>query len=122
MPDHSPLPWQHNGCDELKDNPFYNKQVAEAQAIHSGKTLVCASARIIDAHGQPVPSLDESDANMRLIVKAVNCHQTLLEALQNLMGLYDTPVERMRKGDDAFYLDVIKAGREALAKTEGGVA
>jgi hypothetical protein len=38
----------------------------------------------------------------------------LIEALQNLMGLYDTPVERMRRGDDEFYKEAMQIARQAL--------
>ena len=42
--------------------------------------------------------------------------QDLLESLQNFMGMYDTPVERMRRQDDDFYNEMIKTARAALAK------
>lgn len=42
-------------------------------------------------------------------------NEKLIEALQNLMGLYDTPVERMRRGDnDEFYKETMQIARDAL--------
>ena len=40
----------------------------------------------------------------------------LLEACQNMSGLYDTPVERRRRGDDPLYAEAVKHLRAAVEK------
>jgi hypothetical protein len=40
----------------------------------------------------------------------------LVEALRNLLGCYDTPVERRRRGDDPFYAEAIAMARAALSR------
>lgn len=60
-------------------------------------------------------SRDENTDNARLIAAAPD----LLEAVQNLMGLFDTPVARRRLKDDALYSEVINQARAAIARAKG---
>lgn len=42
--------------------------------------------------------------------------QKLIEAVQNFLGLYDTPVERRKHESDSLYNETIKFAKEALAE------
>lgn len=57
----------------------------------------------------------EAEANAQLIAAAPD----LLDAVQNLMGLFDTPVVRRRLKDDALYPEVIIQARAAVARAKG---
>ncbi len=48
----------------------------------------------------------------------MDTNKKLIEALQNLMGLYDTPIERRHRGDDGFYKEAMKIARQALNDAE----
>lgn len=54
-------------------------------------------------------------ANAHLIAAAPD----LLEACQNMRGLYDTPVERRRRSEDPLYDDAVSQLRAAIAKATG---
>jgi hypothetical protein len=56
-----------------------------------------------------------SEADARLYAAA----PSLLEALQNLMGLYDTPVERRRKASDPFYAEAVSTALSAIHAATG---
>ena len=62
-----------------------------------------------------IADVQESENNARLISAAPE----LLEALQNIMGLYDTPIERRKRQNDSFYSDSINFARKAISKAEG---
>jgi hypothetical protein len=58
----------------------------------------------------PISTKPELNADEKLKAAAPK----LLEALQNFMGLYNTPVERMKRQGDEFYREVIETARKAI--------
>jgi len=67
----------------------------------------------------PLEDLKERDAkglaNARLIADAPD----LLEALQNMMGLFDNAVYRRKLAEDTLYSESIATARAAIAKAIG---
>lgn len=91
---HTPGPWQYNGPTE---NGWFVKISPKREIAVEGRSDV------------------EADANARLIAAAPD----LLEALENLMGIYDTPLERRKRDkDDPFYWAAIEKARVTLAKVK----
>jgi hypothetical protein len=73
-PEHTPLPWEHNGLEPGRNEWQY------AKAIWAGKDkFVCTSE---GAPGKYKNLSDaEQDANLRLIVHRVNTYDALVHAL-----------------------------------------
>lgn len=63
-----------------------------------------------------------ADPNAELIVRAVNAHDALVAALENMMGVYDTPVSRRRYPPDEFMLEALHSARTALLLAKHGAA
>lgn len=61
----------------------------------------------------PISTKPELNADEKLKAAAPK----LLEALQNFMGLYNTPLERMKRQGDEFYQEVIETARKAIEET-----
>lgn len=92
-----PLPWDHR-----------TEQLSEGY-----------STIIYDANGHR-PILDHLREDEALdIVTAVNAHEAMKDALQNLLGVFNTPIMRRRLEGDEFALEAIKSAVVALALTEG---
>jgi hypothetical protein len=84
------------------------------------RTIIIGANKII----AEVVGYDESEANARLIVKAVNCHDELVEACQKTLNWLnslnaglpeDDPILVMQREYHAPYKNVLK---QALAKAE----
>ena len=56
--------------------------------------------------------IEEARANAKLISAAPD----LLEALQNLMGIMDTPIARRKSNGDSFYKEAIESAYSAINK------
>lgn len=59
----------------------------------SGKGMILADAWFISQYTTHAPTMEEAEANARFIVKAVNCHDDLLAALQRLFNCVPLSVE-----------------------------
>lgn len=55
---------------------------------------------------------ETAEANAKLIAQAPN----LLESIQNLLGIFDTPIARRKYGNDEFYNEAISVARETIKK------
>jgi len=99
---HTPGEWG------LDDHP-------QGAAIRGGCTELVAVVVDPSKARAGVTSASEREANARLIAASPD----LLEALQNFVGLYDSPVERRRKASDPFYAEVVSVARAAIDKATG---
>ncbi len=59
--------------------------------------------------------IDEACANSHLIAAS----PTMYEALENLLGAFDTPISRRRLEKDEFALEALKVARAALSLARG---
>lgn len=55
---------------------------------------------------------EEAEANAKLIALAPD----LLESIQNLIGIFDTPIARRKYGKDIFYKEAIEFAKNTLNK------
>lgn len=66
-----------------------------------------------------LPSTEETEANARFIVRAVNSHEALVEALRNILADCETAQERRKSADfDFATYHAIEYARAALQLAE----
>ena len=111
---HTPGPWKYYHPSELPSD----FRIARVGKVTPGeRAYVC---RLTTSHDPEISGDDggglqpprEEDAC--LIAAAPD----LFMALENLMGLYDTPLERRKRDGDAFYGEAIDIARAALDKAK----
>ena len=91
---HTPTPWMTNGGKSLFAQ---SKQIALMRASNSGWL-----------NNQPCASEEEANANAAYIVRAVNCHEELFQALKSV-------VDYLPEGDGQYVSHL----RSIIAKAEG---
>jgi hypothetical protein len=108
-------PWEvvHHKDENPGNNDLSNLEIVEFGA-HSAEH---ARGRRANAHARRSM---EAFALMREELRRERTEKAaLLEALQNLMGLYDTPVERRRKASDPFYAEAVSTALSAIHAATG---
>lgn len=112
---HTPTPWSVQFFEETA-GPDAGKSISE---IHTDGVSIC---KVINTHTYDREWCQESDANMKFIVRAVNNHEALLDALKTWQKFWDTmPKGQMGKlsFDVGLFNDgFIKMGK-AIARAEG---
>lgn len=103
MSEHTPTPW----AVASNDRAIIREVPGMADGYDHYMVGVLSSHSVI-GHG-------EARANAAFIIKAVNNHQRMAEALQNLMGVYDTPLSRRRFPPDEFMKAALDNARDLLA-------
>jgi hypothetical protein len=98
---------------------------AEVVALSAGLRLAHEQMRLADMPSDEIERTMGLDACKRVLeLHDAEAAKPLVEALTNLMGLFDTPAERLHRKqrrerigakDDGFYDEVIQSGRAALA-------
>lgn len=104
MSEHSPLPWRVEE-DVRSEKPWTGAQHEEDYT--SGWNIAAEGSEVVGCEG----ILPDGEANARLIVKAVNSHALLLDALQTADRLLASMA-----GEGWPEWDEAKSIREALAK------
>lgn len=82
MPEHTALPWKHNGIKH------FGPEAENACAIWKGETPICTTSFSLGKY-KALPEAIQ-DANARLIVRAVNNHQSLIDGLRDLLAKFPT--------------------------------
>jgi len=90
MAEHTPIPWRRNG--------------------HFVETATKPPFAVCDVYGDGQILQEVGD----LIVRAVNCHEELVEALEDFLADWDSPNFRTYYIDEAH----VEAARTALAKAK----
>jgi Lar family restriction alleviation protein len=112
-----PVAWQRryrSDCRgwELISKEFYDKLMAEKQELNE------TELELRRLYTTPAPCAATSDVarpDLSAQIKALEKERTiLLDALQNMMGVYDTPVSRRRYPPDDFMIEALKSGRSAI--------
>lgn len=100
--EHTPTPWKVQMVKEWGQEVEYPQVVTPDGIICNGLSLIPGFSR---------------EANAAFIVRAVNSHDALLEALTNVMGWYDSSAvaQAMSKiGEQAHYHATINAAHAAI--------
>ena len=103
---HTPTPWSIG--HSMERNYIYG----------GGSHLACIGSRENGFFIHDDGSLNESEANAAFIVRAVNSHDDLLEALETLLAL-DTDGEAGCRIDPIEYGRALAMARAAVAKARG---
>ena len=96
----TPRPWRH---------PKFGEEFCGAVVVRKDGFLI-ADCNVIGPRNEP--STDEMEANADLIVLAVNCHDTLLTACQDIVVAFSEPIAKL--GNSALRESAIEACRVAL--------
>lgn len=106
--DHTPTPWTL----ELEDTTYSNCFEVQAE----GKTI----AHVESWNGEDNDAQEEAEANAAFIVRAVNAHDNLVEALKNLRGNIDVSTINTSAKATAKWGELIVRAEAALKLAEGG--
>jgi len=114
MSKHTPLPWVSERTWTMtgtnkSGEPVYEDRFSIVSHGEVSSTIAMTEGGYAD---------DVESANADMIVRAVNCHADLLEALQNLIAdLQDAGDDRNPETGEEYV--ACKAAREAIAKATG---
>ncbi len=103
-PKHTPLPWH------ISNHAFGGADTGAKIIVRSNKAIVVCAATV---HIGGV----NAETNAAFIVRACNSHYELLEALRNMVRLYEPNGETDQKSPGQFYRKAIAA----IAKAESCV-
>ena len=114
MPEHTPLPWYALGWGISAEARNVRRPVAMCVPITPMSGRENAEARRT--------SDEQQRANAKFIVLAVNTHDDLLAALEDLLKSYESIVHDEYDGTSSLTAWLVKAARAraAIAKVKGG--
>jgi hypothetical protein len=101
---HTPTPWTAKGYD--------------VRAGQAGRMIAYTGPHHTPDDQYPKGCKLEDEANAAFIVKAVNCHDELVEALENCLSAFETHYVAGEKLSD-IYSARIERARAAIAKAKG---